>query len=110
MTRSMGEAAGSNQDPAAPPAWLAGGIARLAGMTVTERRRSVRAVEAMVRAAYGMGCVGVLSGADGAEVARVLLVCQGWATSTVLLACEPVDRVLEGIRTAVAESGLLAAG
>ncbi len=109
MTRLMGEAAGLNQDPAAPPAWLAGGIARLAGMTVEERRRSVRTVEVMVRSAYGMGGVGVISGADGAEVARVLLVCQGWATSTVL-ACEPVDRVLEGIRSAVAESGLLTAG
>jgi hypothetical protein len=109
MTRFMGEAAGLNRDPAAPPAWLAGGIARLAGMTVEERRRSVRPVEATVGAAYGMGGVGVLCGADGAEVARVLLVSQGWATS-VLLACEPVERVLEGIRTAVAESGLLAAG
>jgi len=109
MTRSMGEAAGLNQDPATPPAWLASGIARLAGMTVEERRRSVRTVETTVRSAYGMGGVGVLCGADGAEVARVLLVSQGWATSTVLT-CEPVDRVIEGIRTAVAESGLLAAG
>ena len=47
--------------------------ARLARLGQAERRDAACTLEALVRSAYGKGGVGLGSGADGAEVARVLL-------------------------------------
>lgn len=90
---------------AGQPPWMASSIGRLARLSLVDRRAAVGTIEAVVHSAYGVGRSGALAGPDGAEVARVLLAQNGWATSAEM-ARDSANTVVGRIRAAIDAAGL----